>query len=146
MYKILKEAHSGFAYLVLLGLVLSTVFYFIQFAGKKNLNAKSKTIALITMIVTHLQFLVGLILYFVSPAIKVAMGDFGAAMKDSTLRLQSLEHPIIMLLVVILVTLAHRGVKAKSLSGSVLNIAPPAMFLLALVLALSRIPWSTWMA
>ncbi len=145
MYKILKEAHSGLAYLVILALVISTVFYLFQFLGRKNLNPKSKTIALITMILVHLQVLLGIVVYFVSPIIQAGLKDFGGAMKDSLTRLQVLEHPITMILAAVLVTIAHRQVKSKSLSGNALNIGAPILFLVGLLLVLSRIPWSVWM-
>lgn len=146
MYNILKEAHSGLAYLVLLTLLLSTIIYFLQYAGKKSLRKKSKTLALVTMIIVHLQFLLGIILYFVSPIIQSGFKDFSATMKDPLLRLQILEHPLIMLVVVVFVTLAHKHVKKASLDLSSLTVGAPLLLLFALILALSRIPWSVWMA
>lgn len=144
MYKILKEAHSGLAYLVLLGLLLSTVIYLIRFFSKKNLNPKSKIIALITMIFVHLQVVLGIIVYFISPIIQSGLKDFGGSMKNSLTRLQILEHPIVMIIAAVLVTVAHRQVKSRSLAGSSLNIGAPLLFLVAFVLVLSRIPWSVW--
>ena len=144
IYTILKEAHSGLAYLVLLGLLVSVVYYFLQYFKKDIQSKKSKTIALVTMIIVHLQFLFGFILYFVSPLTKAAMQDFGAAMKSEGLRFQAIEHPLTMLIVVILVTIAHKKIKTAAVENTIIKWLSPAMFLLALIAALSMIPWDVW--
>ena len=142
MYKLIKEAHSGIAYIVLLGLVVSTIYYFVRFASKKQLNPKEKTISLITMIAVHLQFLIGLILLFVSPITKSAFQDFGAAMKNDALRKQAIEHPVTMLIVVVLVTIANKKIKSSALQNSQLKVAAPVLYLVALALALAMNPWN----
>lgn len=143
-YTILKEAHSGLAYLVLLGLLVSAVYYFAQSVSNKVQSKKSKKLALITMIFVHLQFFFGLILYFVSPLTRAAMQDFGGAMKSEPLRFQAIEHPLTMLVVVVLVTIANKKVKTAAMENTILKWIAPAMFLLALVAALTMIPWDVW--
>ncbi len=145
MYNFLKNSHSGLAYLVLLGLLISTFYYFAQVRSKEKITKQKRTIALVTMILVHTQFVLGILLYFVSPIVKQALSDFGSAMGDSNLRLYSLEHPMVMLIVVVLVTLAHRSVKNAMLHNRKLSNLAPVFFLFSLLLAASRIPWSTWL-
>jgi len=144
MYKFLKEAHSGLAYLVILSLLISTLFYLVLFFTKKKMKKSLKTPALITMIIVHLQVLFGIIVYFISPIIQSGLSDFGGSMKNSLTRLQILEHPLMMIIAAVLVTIAHRQVKSKSLAGNQLNIGAPILFLIAFAIVLSRIPWSVW--
>ncbi len=55
-----------------------------------DFNKKSMFYFILTL---HLQLLVGLLLYFVaSPTTTHALSDFGAAMKDSTVRFWAVEH------------------------------------------------------
>ncbi len=143
-YDILKHSHSGLAYLVLISLLFATIYYFTLAASKKNLNIKSKTTALITMIIVHLQFVFGIGLYFISPIVKQALGNISGAMKSENLRLYAVEHPMVMLIVVVLVTIAHRRVKNAAIHERKLGYSAGVLFIISLILALSRIPWSVW--
>src|SRR3546814_7000817 len=68
--------------------------------------------ALLGLICAHLQLVVGLVIYFISPlGIKAASGE---AMKISTSRLYFLEHPLMMLIAIILITVGYS--KAKKLT------------------------------
>ena len=62
------------------------------------------------MIIAHVQFTVGIALYFISPMV-INMGD---AMKDATTRLYAIEHPIMMVIAIVLLTMARS--KTKNLS------------------------------
>ncbi len=58
-----------------------------------NISRKSMFYFILSL---HLQLLVGLLLYFVlSPVTSVALNDFGAAMKDGTLRFWAVEHAFV---------------------------------------------------
>ncbi|MBP6557333.1 MAG: hypothetical protein KA213_03140, partial [Flavobacterium sp.] len=60
-----QKFHSGWAYLALLLLVFTVVNSFVGMSSKKEFTAKDRKIALFGLIATHIQLLVGLILYFV---------------------------------------------------------------------------------
>ena len=95
------------------------------------------------MILTHVQMLLGVTLYFISPITQAAFQDFGAAMKDSTMRLYAIEHGLMMGLAVTFITLAYK--KAKKSEDPVKAHRTLAIFFsLALVFILSRIPWNVW--
>jgi hypothetical protein len=98
MYDIIQKFHSGWAYLTLLILVVAVLNVVIGFVSKKEFVSKDRKIALFALIVTHIQILVGVILYFVSP---LGLASFGQ-MADKALRLTSLEHPLINILAVVL--------------------------------------------
>ena len=57
--------------------------------------------SLFTLIICHIQLLVGLILYFVSPLGSAQLGN----MKDAAMRLTSLEHPLINIIALVLITI-----------------------------------------
>src|SRR5690606_35315229 len=113
---------------------------YVLFAYLQN-KGYNRKMALLGLICAHLQLVVGLIIYFVSPlGIKGASGE---AMKISTARLYFLEHPLMMLIAIVLITVGYSRAKKLTVprkqSGTVLP-----TYLIALVLILSRIPWQLW--
>ncbi len=137
---IIKQAHSGVAYLALIFLLIVVINAFAGLAGKKEFTEKDRKLGLFGLIFTHIQLLLGLILYFVSPMVQ----SFGVAMKDSTLRLYALEHPLINIIAIVLITIGWS--KHKKAADSNAKFKKFAIFYaLGLVLILSRIPWSAWL-
>jgi hypothetical protein len=139
MYDFIQKFHSGWAYLTLLLLVVAVANSTLGFLSKREFLAKDKKIALFALIVTHIQLTVGLVLYFLSPLGMSAFGD----MKNAALRLTSLEHPLINIIAIILITIGWSKHK-KVLEGKNKFKAISIFYGLGLLLILSRIPWSLW--
>jgi len=138
-YEILQKAHSGWAYLVLIFLLIAVVNAFIGFSSKKQFTGKDRKIALFALIFTHIQLLFGLILYFISPLGKAVLGQ----MKDADLRLTSMEHPLINIIAVILITIGWS--RHKKMTDSSAQFKTFAVFYtIGLILILSRIPYKMW--
>lgn len=139
MYTFIQKFHSGWAYLALLLLFVAVINAVIGMSSKKEFTPRDRKIALFGLIATHLQLVVGLILYFVSPLGKAAFGN----MSDAAIRLTSLEHPLINLIAIVLITIGWS--KHKKAATSEAKFKSIAIFYgLGLVLILSRIPWSLW--
>ena len=145
MYNTVKFIHSWWAYLVLFVLVIATINSLAGLVGKKEYQPKDFRLALFTLIVTHIQFLIGLILFFVSPygLQSITNNGMGAVMKDSVLRLYAVEHPTVMILTVALITIGYSKHKKKLVSGPKFK-ALTLFYTLGLILMLSRIPWTQW--
>ena len=139
MYTFIQKFHSGWAYLALLLLVVAVVNSLIGWSSKKEFTARDRKIALFGLIATHIQLLVGLILYFVSPLGSAVFGQ----MKDAALRLTSLEHPLTNIIAIILITIGWSKHK-KAATNEVKFKSIAIFFGLGLLLILSRIPWSLW--
>jgi len=137
--------HSYWAYLTLLIVLLATLNALAGFFSKREYGAKDFRISLFGLIVTHIQVLIGLILYFVSPwGLKnISNLGMGAVMKDSTARLFAVEHPLIMIIAAVLITIGYSSHKRKLLSHKKFKTLA-IFYTLALVLMLSRIPWGQW--
>ncbi|MFL9829908.1 hypothetical protein ABS764_03505 [Flavobacterium sp. ST-87] len=135
----IQKFHSGWAYLALLLLVITVINAVIGLASKKEFTPKDRKIALFGLIGTHTQLLIGLILYFVSPLGLNSLGQ----MSDKMLRLTSLEHPLINIIAITLITIGWS--KHKKLTTSESKFKTFSIFYgLGLVLILIRIPWSLW--
>ena len=141
MYTGLQHLHSYLSYLVLLGLLLSLGAALAGLFGGKPFTDKDRKRGLLGLIPAHLQWVLGLILYFVSPL--GAANLSGAAMKDSVSRLYVLEHPLTMIIAVVLITVGYA--RSKRLTQDSARFRSIAIFYgIALVLILSRIPWNAW--
>lgn len=130
------------SYLVLLGLAISIIAALGGMFGNKPFTDKNRKMGLLGLIPTHLQWVIGVILYFVSP---LGMSNFsGEAMKDSVSRLYILEHPLTMIIAVVLITIGYaRAKRSIGENKGFKNIV--IFYALGLILILSRIPWNAWL-
>lgn len=134
----MKHLHSTLAVVLLLALIISIVITLANYLGNKPYNRK---VALIGFISAHLQLLVGLITYFTSP---LGFQSISAEnMKNSLSRLYFLEHPIMMLIAIVLITIGYSKAK-KIIDAKQANKKVLIFYTIGLILILSRIPWSTW--
>ncbi len=112
MYSTLLGLHSGFRYIVLLFLVMALLLAIIGLFGKKPYTEANRKMNLFAMIFTHTQLLGGLILYFFSPMVNYS--NMAVAMKDAMTRYWTVEHSVLMLFAILLITVGHsRSKKAK---------------------------------
>ena len=142
MYIGIKHLHSGLAYLALAALVIVIIYALIGSLSNREFTERDRKFALIAFILSHVQLLVGLILYFVSP-VGLSMLS-GEAMKDSVARLTALEHPLINILAIVFITLGYTRAKKFELSRAKFR-SIYMMYAIGLVLILSRIPWANWL-
>ena len=135
MYNILQHAHSGFRWLVLTAIVAAIITAITQW-NKHVQDGTQLRYATSAMIVTHIQFLLGLIIYFVSPKVQFA----GEVMKDDILRFYTVEHFAMMFIAVILITVGHGKAKRRV---KTMNKAKTIFwyYLIALIIILAAIPW-----
>lgn len=144
MSEAIKVLHSYWAYLVLLILILATFNAIIKTLSKSPYGAKDFRISLFTLIVSHIQLLIGIVLYFVSPYFSAfSEQGMGEIMKNSGLRLYLVEHPLIMIISIILITVGYSKHKKKLSSTKKFRMIA-IFYALALILMLSRIPWNAW--
>ena len=140
----MKILHSYWAYLVVLLLVIAVINALIGLAKNKNFSDKDLRISLFTLIVIHIQLILGFVVYYVSPYYESMreMG-MGATMKDAGVRLYTVEHPLMMILAIILITIGFSKHKKQTTDkGKFKTLA--IFYGLGLLFVLSRIPWSQW--
>jgi len=143
MYDFIQKFHSGWAYLALLVLVIAVVNSLIGMFSKKEFTSTDRKIALLALIAIHTQLIVGIILYFVSPNGLNMIKAVGMSGLTTESRLLALEHPLINIIAIVLITIGWS--KHKKLIASEAKFKTFAIFYgLGLVLILSRIPWKIW--
>lgn len=145
MYNIIQHAHSGWAYLLLLVLGIATINSLIGWLGKKEFGNKDFSLALVGLIITHIQLLLGIVLWIVSPYSSMLFNNTSEVMGNSGLRLLALEHPLMMIIGVTLLTIGYSKHKKKVISSGKFKMLG-IFYTLAFVVVLSRLPWSQWLA
>lgn len=146
MYSTLQLLHSYWAYLVLIMLAVAFINAASGLTKQSPYGEKDLRLPLFALIVSHIQLLIAIPLYFVSPYFDIlSNGGMGVAMKDANLRLFLVEHPLTMLIAITLITIGFSKHKRKDTDkGKFKTVA--IFYGIALLLVLSRIPWQTWFA
>ena len=141
MYTGLQHLHSYLAYLVLAGLLVSIIYALMGYSSKRSFTDRDRKMGLLCLVPAHIQLLAGILLYFVSPlGLPNAGGD---AMKDSVSRLYFLEHPLMMVIALVLITVGYS--RSKRLTNDQTRFKSIWLFYgLGLILILLRLPWNAW--
>lgn len=90
---------------------------------------------------THLQVLLGIVMYFLSPTVSAGLADMGAAMKDSAIRFWVVEHPFTMILGAIAVQVGF-SVSRRASTDAAQHRWALIGYGLGLLLIVAGIPWS----
>ena len=143
MYQLIKELHSLSAYIVLAVLIAAVLNAVIGFLKKKEFKVNDLRISLFALIFSHLQLLLGLLLYLSTPRLQMWGEGFKVVMKDKTLRLVLVEHPLMVLIAVTLITIGWS--QHKKQVAPQCKFGKIALFYgIALVGVLSMLPWRLW--
>lgn len=140
MYTGILHLHNLLRYAIVILLILAVAKSFISWFGKKEYTATDKKISLFLLISAHLQLVIGLGLYFMSPIVETALSDFGGSMKDAQLRFWGVEHILSMIIGIAIITLGRIMAK-KAATDSAMHRRQAIYFLLAMILIFSAIPW-----
>lgn len=104
MYEILKSAHSGWRFIVLILLVVAVLQAIMGWLGNKAYTESNRKLNVFTLISAHVQLLFGLVLYFLSPLTK-------GPMSEAVFRYWKVEHVSMMVIAVILITIGNSKAK-----------------------------------
>lgn len=140
----IKMIHSYWAYIVLIILIYAVVNAIKGFTSKREFKDTDLRIPLFALIATHIQLLIGLLAFYTSDFYLTMKGiGMGEAMKNSELRKILIEHPLVGIIAITLITIGFS--KHKKKTTDVAKFKTIAVFYgIALLLILSRIPWSQW--
>ncbi|SFU68413.1 hypothetical protein SAMN05216480_11329 [Pustulibacterium marinum] len=145
MYNTVLTIHSYWAFLVLLVLLLAGLNALVKFSSNKPFTDNDLRISLFGLITSHIQLLIGIVLYFVSDKFN-AWSEVGSeVMKIPALRLVLVEHPLMNVIAIALITIGwskhKKETTAKRKFGKI-----ALFYLLGLVFLLARIPYAQWFA
>ena len=127
MYPMLVHSHSGLRWVVLL-LLLAAIFNAgTKMGGKASYTDKDKRLGLFALIFCHLQLVIGIALYFISP-------------KVQTFRFFRMEHLALMIIAIALITVGYSRAKRKADDAGKFK-TTFWFYLIGLLAILAGIPW-----
>lgn len=143
-YQWIQALHSYLAYFVLAMLIFAVANALMGWMGKKDFTMhKDLRISLFALILSHIQLLVGLLLYFISGSGLKAIQTLGMGGLNSAARLLAVEHPFTNIIAIVLITIGWS--RHKKFMESEKKFKSIAIFYgIGLLLILSRIPWGQW--
>ena len=134
--EILIKAHSGWRWVVLILLVWAIAKMFIGWKKNAPYTDKDRKLGLFAMVAFQLQWVFGLILYFISPKVQFTEGF----MKVTMLRFYAVEHIVAMTIAFVLITMGYA--KAKRAEEEKKKFKTQFIFyLIGLIITLLSIPW-----
>ena len=140
MYTGLTHLHSALRYLILLVLVLSFLTAIAGYLSGRSFEKRDKLLALFTLIFSHTQLLLGLVIYFLSPWFEELMTDAKQVMKEAVVRFYAIEHISMMIIAIALITIGYsRSKKAATDKAKLGRIA--VFYGIALIIIFAMIPW-----
>jgi cytochrome bd-type quinol oxidase subunit 2 len=110
-YSIIKQLHSGFRYIVFILVVVAIIQSLLGWLGKKPYTEVNRKTNLFALISAHTQLLIGIVLYFKSPYVQFNSDT----MKNDTTRYFTVEHWVMMLIAIVLITIGYSKSKKKVL-------------------------------
>tara|TARA_B100001113_G_scaffold132550_1_gene108564 strand:- start:1 stop:438 length:438 start_codon:yes stop_codon:yes gene_type:complete len=142
-YDVIKTVHSYWAFLVIIILTLIVINSIIAKFSGRAFNTKDLRLSLFGLIFSHIQLLIGLILYFTSPWFNQFYQIGMDLLKNAESRLYLIEHPLINIVAIILITLGW-SLHKRQLDSSKKFLRIGIFYGLGLIFLLSRIPWDSW--
>lgn len=140
MFSIILALHSLFRWLVLGTLLYSIYRAYTGWFRRKNFSSIDNTIRHWTATIAHIQLILGLWIYFISPTISYFLHNYKDAVHVSEIRFFGMEHSVMMLFAIIIITIG--SAKAKRKETDALKFKTIAIwFTIALVIILICIPW-----
>ncbi|MCO6564555.1 MAG: hypothetical protein J6581_03825 [Apibacter sp.] len=138
MYILFKNIHHYVGMITLVFVLLLTVVSFIYYLQERPISGQVKKISLLTLIFTHSQIVLGIILFFSSPIFQnTSIKDI---MEMAAIRRNYIEHPFSMVMVGALITI----INAKIKKVPKITVWMLLMSAVSLALVLGMIPRSFW--
>lgn len=136
MYTGLLHAHSGLRWIVLVLIVWALYKSISGWAGNKEYQKSDRLSALLAMIFTHIQLLIGLVLYFISPNVTFQEG----VMQNPLFRFFTVEHFAMMIIAIALITVGFST--AKRATEAVQKHKKVTIYYgIGLLIMIAAIPW-----
>lgn len=131
----LAHAHSGLRWIALI-LIVYAIINAILSKNKGEYLKKDKMLNLFAMVSLHVQLLIGLVLYLISPKV-----DFSAGwMKIELFRFYGLEHILGMVIAVVIFTIGRKKAE-KANAPSLQHSKIITWYTIGLIIIIASIPW-----
>jgi len=133
--------HSILRWLVLVTLFVHLYCIYSNYFKNKEFSKFNKIFSHITVGIVHLQFVVGIYVYYTSEKISIFLENVKESMSIYELRFFAVEHASIMLLAIVLITIG--SFKSKRIEDDKSKYKIQIIYYtIGLILILGSIPWN----
>lgn len=140
MYTTILALHSLTRWFVLAALLFSLYRAYSGWLGKKAFTPLDDKVRHRTATIAHIQLVLGLVLYFVSPLISYFLHNYHEAVHDREIRFFGMEHSLMMFLAIIILTIGSMLAKRKTTDAAKFKTIA-IWYTVALLIILSSIPF-----
>jgi hypothetical protein len=143
MYANFLFIHSWLRWIVLFLILIIIIKFSFSIIFKKSYSTLDRVLSSATLGTVHLQFIVGIILYFgLSPIVESGLSNIKAAMKNSLLRYWTIEHLSAMFIFVIFIQLGFSFSK-RAIEGTKKHKLMLTYCIIGSFILLLSMPWPT---
>jgi len=133
--------HSSLRWIILITLLVHLYCIYTGYFKHKPFTKFNNIFSHVTVGFIHLQFVIGLYVYYTSEKTSIFLSDVKGSMAISELRFYTVEHSLIMLIAIIIITIG--SFKAKRIEDERKKYKTQIIyFTIGLILILAGIPWN----
>jgi cell division protein FtsW (lipid II flippase) len=140
MYSVLLTIHSLVRWLVLISLLVAICKAYKGWLGNEKYTRADDIIRSATVNISHLQMVLGIGLYCISPVVRYFMSYFKKAVHEREIRFFGMEHITMMLIAIVLITVGSAKAKRQTTDRQRFRIMA-IWFTIALIIIFASIPW-----
>jgi hypothetical protein len=141
MYLFLLALHSLTRWFVLISLLYAIFRSYRGWLGHKPFTKTDHITRVVTASVAHVQLVIGIWLYFISPVVNYFLHNFTQAVRMREIRFFGMEHITMMLIAITLITIGSAKAKRKTTDEAKFK-TMAIWFSIALFIIFISIPWS----
>lgn len=133
--------HSSLRWIILITLLVHLYCIYTGYFKHKPFTKFNNIFSHVTVGFIHLQFVIGLYVYYTSEKTSIFLSDVKGSIAISELRFYAVEHSLIMLIAIIIITIG--SFKAKRIEDERKKYKIQIIyFTIGLILILAGIPWN----
>lgn len=141
MFLTLLTLHSLFRWFILITIVYSIFLGYRGWFKKRPFTKYDNWIRLLTVSVVHIQLIIGVWLYFISPIVDYFLKNFSESLRQTQLRFFGMEHITMMLIGITMVTIGSSKARRKKTDKEKFR-AIAIWYTIASIIIFTSIPWA----
>jgi len=141
MYPTLLATHSVFRWFVLASILFALYRAYRGWLTNQSFSKFDNTVRHTTATIAHIQLILGLWLYIISPIVDYFLHHFEEAVHQREVRFFGMEHSLMMFTGIVMITIGSMKAKRKSVDKQKFK-TMAIWFTIALLILLSSIPWA----
>jgi len=141
MFPIVLTLHSLVRWLVLVSLLFAVYRGFRGWRSGSAFSAFDNSVRHLTATIAHIQLMLGLWLYFISPLTDYFLHHFKEAVHERTLRFFGMEHSLMMFVAIVVITIGSAKARRKPTDNEKYK-TMALWYTVGLLLILTSVPWA----